>query len=474
MHHARPSTLALSSALALILLGSACAESIAEPEPAEPAFEETSQALHRNKAPRMTRSERALTRKLGRSGGVDSYKLPASWQLSRIPQDPNNRLNYAKVLLGKFLYHETAILVNNVRPEGRETGSCASCHFVDAGLRTFRRQGIGEGGSGFFNREKRAGYANAELDVQPIRSPTTLNTAYQELMLWNGQFGATGANAGTQAQWTPGTPKETNFLGFEGLETQAIAGLGVHRMSFENSRVYNNPIYRFLFDLAFYEIPRADRRTDVNAGLAIAAYERTLLSTYAPWQRWLRGDRGKSGAMTRRQVRGANLFFGKADCVACHSGPALNSMSFHALGMGDLLGPDIFQKDDISDLDRDPDLGRGGFTQVPADNYKFKTPPLYNLKSGTFLGHGATFATVRDVIEYKNAGVTENPKVPASQVSPQFRPLGLSRGEVKALTDFVENALHDPIIGRFEPSRVPSGNCIPTNDPQARIDLGCT
>ena len=52
-------------------------------------------------------------------------------------------------------------------------------------------------------------------------------------MLWNGQFGATSDNIGTETNWTPGTPKETNNLGFEGIETQAIAGLGVHRMNID-------------------------------------------------------------------------------------------------------------------------------------------------------------------------------------------------------------------------------------------------
>ena len=37
-------------------------------------------------------------------------------------------------------------------------------------------------------------------------------------MLWNGQFGATSLNEGTEALWTEGTPKEKNHLGFEGLE----------------------------------------------------------------------------------------------------------------------------------------------------------------------------------------------------------------------------------------------------------------
>ena len=32
-------------------------------------------------------------------------------------------------------------------------------------------------------------YLEQDLDVQPIRTPSALNVAYQDVMLWNGQFG---------------------------------------------------------------------------------------------------------------------------------------------------------------------------------------------------------------------------------------------------------------------------------------------
>ena len=70
-----------------------------------------------------------------------------------------------------------------------------------------------------------------------------LNVAYQKVMLWNGQFGATSVNTGTESQWTADTPIETNFLGFEGLETQAIAGLGVHRMKVNPEFFTKYPAY---------------------------------------------------------------------------------------------------------------------------------------------------------------------------------------------------------------------------------------
>ena len=66
-------------------------------------------------------------------------------------------------------------------------------------------------------------------------------------MLWNGQFGGTDMNQGPTANPTIGTPKENNNLGFEGVETQAIAGLDVHRMTIDEDFIFSNNVYKDLF-----------------------------------------------------------------------------------------------------------------------------------------------------------------------------------------------------------------------------------
>lgn len=315
-------------------------------------------------------------------------------------------------------------------------------------------------------RTRDPAYPLADLDVQPIRSPAPLNAAYQPVMLWNGQFGATGPNRGTEASWTPGTPKEANFLGYEGIETQAIAGLSVHRMgAVASSMASTHPVYRALFEAAF---PGAaiDRE---QAGLAIAAYERTLLADRAPFQRWLRGE---ASALTEAQKRGALVFFGKGGCSSCHTGPALSSMSFHALGMGDLEGAGVFLEGG-ADPSRPEHLGRGGFTGRPQDAYAFKVPQLYNLIEAGPLGHGGTFTTLRAVVEYKNAAVPQNARVPLDRLSPLFVPLGLTATEVDDLVRFLEEGLLDGELDRYVPSELPSGYCFPVNDPRSKVELGC-
>ena len=404
-------------------------------------------------------------------GGKEQFLLPDGSDLSAIPQDPRNPLSAEKVALGQLLFHETAIGTHGKSATAVGTFSCASCHFAGAGFQAGTFQGIGEGGEGFgLNGEARhraAAVPFSDVDVQPIRSPAALNTAYQEAMLWNGQFGATGVNAGTEAGWTAGTPKETNQLGYQGLETQAIAGLGVHRIGLDHTQA-DALGYAALFRAAFPGVTDTALFTTLYAGLAIAAYERTLLADQSPWQRYLRGD---ENALDAPQRAGAVLFFGAGGCVDCHSGPALNSMAFYALGMDDLV--DCAEPTIRTSVDNVENLGRGGFTGRDEDLYRFKVPQLYNLKSSPFYGHGASFRTVRDVIAYKNTAVGQNDRVPAERLAPEFRPLALTETEIDQLTAFIEEGLYDPYLDRYVPGSLPSGQCFPNHDEASRQDLGC-
>ena len=403
--------------------------------------------------------------------GKSHFILPLSTELDKIPQDPKNPVTQAKIDLGALLFHETGIGLSPKHASHTGQYSCSSCHFASAGFQAGRHQGISDGGIGFgINGEGRIPdpeYDVSELDVQPVRSPAALNIAYQEAILWNGQFGAVGVNAGTEASWTPGTPKEVNNLGYHGTESQAIAALNVHRMKIDD-QVCNDLNYRQLFDKAYPNVPPANRYDRERAGLAIAAYERILIPNQAPFQLWLRG---KSNAMNEQEKRGAVLFFGKADCASCHNGPSLANMEFYAIGMKDL-----FENTEITygaNSESCENKGRYCFTKNDEDMFKFKVPQLYNLADSPFYGHGASFGTVQDVVAYKNAGVKENPNVPDSRLADDFKPLGLTPEEINDISAFIENALRDPNLLRYQPLSVRSGNCFPNNDPQSKIDLGC-
>lgn len=401
--------------------------------------------------------------------GQSFFILPESEDFSNIPQDPRNPLTTEKVHLGKLLFHETALGIDPHNPIAAQTYSCASCHFASGGFQACKKQGIGEGGIGFGlngeSREKNYLFKLEDMDVQPIRTPSTLHIAYQTNILWNGQFGATHLNIGTESSWESGTPKVTNHLGFEGTETQAIAGMTVHRQNL-NKDWAEEWGYADLFRAAFPGVAEDSLFSKVYAGLAIAAYERTLMASRSPFQLWLKGQ---TNAMSDKEKRGALVFFRDANCNDCHTGPALSSMTFHGLGMKDLWHTGALK----SGPQNPENLGRGGFTHQPEDLYHFKVPQLYNLKDSPHYGHGASFSSIRDVVAYKNHAVKQNPAVPDAQLSALFTPLHLSATQIDDLTAFLTFGLRDPFLSRYQPASVLSGACIPNNDPSSRADLGC-
>ncbi len=407
-----------------------------------------------------------LIKQVSKSKSLEEFILPESSDFANIPQDTSNPISVQKIKLGQFLFFDPAISFNPKCNPAAGTFSCATCHFAEAGFQAGIRQSIAGGGRGFgFNRQKHPLCDSSEMDVQMIRTPSIVNCAYQEVQLWSGKFGATGPNFGTDSLWPKGSFVELNRLGMQGVETQARVALEAHGMRM-SPKLVSETEYQALFDSAFIGTDANLKYRRISMAKAIAAYERIVLTNKAPFQYWLRGD---TNTLTAQQVNGAAVFFGKGKCVQCHNGPALNSMNFYALGMNDMEGKDVVQKDSIND---NP-LGRGAFTKKEDDMYCFKVPQLYNLKDVHFLGHGGNFSNVREVIEYKNKAISQNIKVPQKQISNLFVELKLTVKEINALTDFIENALHDPDLKRYQPTYVPSGFCFPNNDKLSKEQMNC-
>ena len=159
-----------------------------------------------------------------------------------------------------------------------------------------------------------------------------------------------------------------------------------------------------------------------------------------------------------KKKQGAILFFGKAKCVACHTGPALSAMKFYGLGMTDLHTGSYGASQVVqADQAKVENKGRGGFTGRAEDFYKFKVPQLYNLKDSPFYGHGASFTSLEEVVAYKNAAIPQNAVVPHAQLATEFKPLNLTTTEIKQLVTFLRDGLHDPELRRYVPSSLPSG-----------------
>ncbi|HAW04079.1 MAG TPA: hypothetical protein DCW83_05285 [Saprospirales bacterium] len=403
------------------------------------------------------------------NGTLDFYVLPNENDLHLIPQDPKNPLTPQKVELGKLMYHDTGLGQDPMKEAGRGTYSCASCHVSEAGFRPGNFQGIADGGVNFGiggeDRVKNTLYSDDELDVQSARPLSMVNVAYVSNTFWNGQFGGGNVNEGTEDVWDLRDDTELNHLGFEGIETQNMDGLIAHRITI-NKELLDEYGYTFLFDQVFADVPVEERYTITTASLAFSAYIRTILANRAPFQDWLKGDRE---ALGYEEKKGAILFFEKAQCIQCHYNQNLGSSEFHALGVTDM--------DQIPSYNTSPDdrrnLGRGGFTLQPEDNYRFRVPGIYNLQGANFYFHGASKTSIRDLIEYKNAAQSENSRVPQDLISSKFKPIGLTEEEKYHLIAFLENGLQDPDLKRYVPTSVLSGNCFPNADEASQLDLGC-
>ena len=71
-------------------------------------------------------------------------------------------------------------------------------------------------------------------------------------------------------------------------------------------------------------------RVVVNLGKALGAYERLLSCGPGRFDAYVHGD---SKALSDTEVRGAELFVGKAACIQCHSGPYFSDQQFHNIGL---------------------------------------------------------------------------------------------------------------------------------------------
>jgi len=134
------------------------------------------------------------------------------------------------------------------------------------------------------------------------------------------------------------------------------------------SRLLELDGYVALFSAAFPD-RSLDALSFVDAANALAAYQSEAFSyPDAPWDDYLRGD---LTAISDAAKFGAILFYGAAQCGACHSGPLLTDHAFHNTGIPQ-LGPGV-------DGSAPFDHGRALVTGDPDDRFAFRTPSLRNV-----------------------------------------------------------------------------------------------
>jgi cytochrome c peroxidase len=323
-----------------------------------------------------------------------------------------------------------------------------------------------------------------ELDSVGRQSMSLIGFAFNNRLLFGGLGGE-----------PPATPGSLNPFNDPAQENLTLLLLDAHRMlNFQSQELRKIPAFVKLFRDAFPDLAAgnnvADFVNDVTEFRAQATFLRTVVTRNTPFDHFLAGD---NGALTEGQRRGAKLFFtaatngqGGAGCFGCHSGPMLNKQfndpdvagigafvdeNFFNVGIGDhpvrALNALARGNLDPSKLGKDgfpyhaEDTGRQEVTHNPADMFRFRSLTLRQLKDARTFFHNGSFNKVRDVVEYFNAGIPQDPTAGgAPTLSARFtnprgpgypRGLGLSDEQVDDLADFLENALYDPAFVHFDP-----------------------
>lgn len=285
----------------------------------------------------------------------------------KIPAD--NPFTQEKAELGKQLYFDPRLSRDN-------TVSCASCHDPNKGWSNGEAVATGIGG-------QKGGRS----------APTIMNAAFSPLQFWDGR--AVGLEG--QALGPIQNPIEMN-LTLPELEKK-LNGIKGYRDQFK--KVFGTEV------------------TSENIGKAIATFERTVLCANAPYDKFKAGDKT---ALSESAQRGMKLFFGKANCSACHSGPAFTDGAFHNIGMGT--------------KHEKPDLGRFEHSKLDGDKSSFKTPGLREIKRTAPYMHDGSHKTLKEVVDYYNKGGEANP-----QLDEEIFPLKLSPEEIEDLVRFMEEGL---------------------------------
>lgn len=202
--------------------------------------------------------------------------------------------------------------------------------------------------------------------------------------------------------------------------------------------------YDGLFEAAFEEGLSAQ-----TLGMALASYQRALVSGNSDFDRWYFG--GEEGALKENVRRGWKLFR-KLGCTGCHTvaedhahftdGEFYDTGIGYARSMGIAsragpvrLAPGVavvptvaFSRPVVSDLGRYEATGRS------EHRWQYRVPTLRNVAiTGPYM-HDGSLPTLRAVIEYYDAG-----GVPHEGQDPRIRPLGLSDAEQADLVAFLES-----------------------------------
>lgn len=266
------------------------------------------------------------------------------------PADPAQRLGEpirpieppavmpAEARLGGRLFHDTRLSAD-------DSVSCASCHDL-------ARQGID-------HLPRAVGVDGAQ---GPIRTPTVYNSRYNFVQFWDGRADSLEAQVAGPIH----NPKEM------ATDWQQV-----------EAKLRRDPAMVAQFDALY-----PDGITAANITDAIAAFERTLVTLDAPFDRWLRGD---DQALSEAALEGYRLFKSYG-CVACHQGANVGGNMYGQMGT---FGDYFAERGGPVDA---ADLGRANITGRDQDRFLFKVPGLRLAAVSPYFFHDASVTDLHEAI----------------------------------------------------------------------------
>jgi cytochrome c peroxidase len=301
-------------------------------------------------------------------------------------------------------------LFNDERLSANDTVSCATCH--DAAKAFTDHKPLAEGITAPKERTQR-------------NSPTVLNAMFNQTQFWDGR--------------APTLEEQAKLPILNPIE------MGQKTPEDVVAKVRGIPEYQ----AAFQKLVGREPTYDDIAG-AIAAFERTLFTGDAPFDRFVAGKKDAIGPAAKR---GWNLFNGKGRCGSCHAfstvNPLFSDQKFHNIGIaahktdfidlarkatGAVRGGDLKQIDELAIQTSFSELGRFLVTKRSNDVGAFKTPTLRDIAvTGPYM-HDGSLATLWDVMDHYNKGGVPNPNLDGG-----MQRLGLTEAEIDDMVAFMES-----------------------------------
>jgi cytochrome c peroxidase len=288
------------------------------------------------------------------------WQLPASLPLPHVPAD--NPMSAAKVELGRWLFYDTRLSVN-------QTTSCGSCHLQSLAFTDGKARAVGATG-----------------EVHPRSSMSLVNSAYASRLTWANQL----LSRLEDQALTPLLGDAPVEMGMGGREDEIVELLK------------KEPRYTELVAKAFPG--DLEPHSLLNAVRAISAFVRTIISTDTSYDRYLQGD---NEALSAGAVRGMDLFFSeRLECFHCHGGFNFTDSTTHANANIDRVG---YHNTGLYNIDANgayPPENTGLFdmTGSKRDMGRFKAPTLRNIAVTAPYMHDGSIATLEEVLDHYERG----------------------------------------------------------------------